>query len=229
MITRPTSSSGAASRPDCATRPRILVTGFGPFPGAPVNPTERLIGELSGHASTAGARLAVLPVDYEAAPARLAALAADGPPDIAIHFGLSAGASGFTLERRARNEIARSRPDNAGRQPAAARIRDGAPDLDTSLPVDEIHAALAARGLPVAWSDDAGGYLCNYVFYLSRGHLCPGLVPDMAGFIHVPPLKEDSPEGPRTMSLRSLVDGAALVVETCRLAWRERHGGGAAA
>ena len=53
------------------TGPRVLVTGFEPFPGAPVNPTEWLVGRLSGMppaiAGMRAFRAEMLPVAYAVA------------------------------------------------------------------------------------------------------------------------------------------------------------------
>lgn len=208
-------------------RPRLLVTGFGPFPGAPVNPTEKLIEALAADPAAldglAEFRTEVLPVEYAAVPGRLDALGAEFAPDIAIHFGLSAEAQGFTLEKRAQNVVATGRPDNAGDLPAETTIMPGGGDLAATLPLEPIHAALAAKGLPVSWSDDAGGYLCNYLFYLSCARLRAAFAPCMAGFIHVPPLRTPGEGGPaNAMSLDELLAGALAVIETCVGEWQRR-------
>ena len=87
---------------------RVWVTGFGPFPGAPVNPTERLVEQLGGLAPEAiGASALVceaLPSEFS----RAAELVDDRhraiAPDIAVHFGLHRDAAGFRLERQAVNQ-----------------------------------------------------------------------------------------------------------------------------
>lgn len=202
--------------------PRILITGFSVFPGAPVNPTEKLIAALRDDglfAVSGNIRMEVLPVEYAAVPGRLEALGRDFAPDIAIHFGLSARATGFTLERWARNGIAADRLDNSGTQPVSTLIIDGAGDFASTLPLDAIAAALASSGLPVAWSDDAGGYLCNYLFYLSRSPEFPAFASSMSGFVHVPPLRDHQPEHPHAMSLDELLSGAAAIVSACAATW----------
>lgn len=204
-------------------RPRILVTGFSAFPGAPVNSTERLVAELRDRlpelAAAGSIATAVLDVDYGKLPEALRRLAAAEQPDIAIHFGLSAAASGFVLERLARNAYG-GKPDNAGHIPAAARICDGDEALPSTLPLDALHAALAAKGIPVGWSDDAGGYLCNYVFYLSRSPVLEEFSPGMSGFIHVPPLREgETADVEGAIELETLVDGALIAIRVCAEAW----------
>ncbi|MGO4833963.1 hypothetical protein AB4144_17015 [Rhizobiaceae sp. 2RAB30] len=207
-------------------RPRILVTGFSAFPGAPVNPTERLVAELRDRlpqlAALGSITTAVLDVDYGKLPAALRRLAA-GEPDIAIHFGLSAAATGFVLERLARNAYG-GKPDNAGHVPLAARICDGDDVLPSTLPLDALYGALTAKNIPVTWSDDAGGYLCNYLFYLSRSPAFDEFAPGMSGFIHVPSLREGAASGPTgAMDLETLVDGALLAIRICAESWTARR------
>ena len=197
-------------------RPRVLLTGFSVFPGAPSNPTEALVASLTERApdSGGGFRAAVLSVEYDTIAMQLAALCADFEPDIAIHFGLAGECAGFRLEQVARNTNACARPDNLGRMPASAAICKGPETLASTLPLDGIARRLEAAGLPVEWSDDAGGYLCNTVFTLSAAHACDGLVPSMTGFIHVPP------EG--KMSPADLRRGALIAIDASVEAWRER-------
>jgi pyroglutamyl-peptidase len=170
--------------------PRLLVTGFEPFPGAPVNPTEWLVDTLGREPPAidgiAAFRAEVLPVDYREVGPRLSRIGREFRPDIAIHFGLAAECRGFRLERIARNSFAGARPDNAGAMPSSERICEGPAEIPSNLPLQTIHDALAAERLPVEWSDNAGAYLCNMVFTLSRAHGCEGFSPAMSGFIHVP-------------------------------------------
>lgn len=205
-------------------RPRILVTGFGPFPGAPLNPTRTMVEAFRADparlARLGVVRTEVLDVDYAAVPLRLAELGTDFAPDIAIHFGLSDRARGFTLERLARNEIAADRPDNSGAQPLPDVIEPDGGDHPSGLPLGEIAETLDRAGLPWSWSDDAGGYLCNYLFYLSRSPDFPGFAPAISGFVHVPPLKEAEPENAGALPLADLVRGAKLVVAASAEAWR---------
>lgn len=205
-----------------AARPRVLVTGFEPFPGAPVNPTEKLVAALSANPPVfdgAGEfRAEILPVDYAAVGPRLSAIGHAFAPDIAVHFGLAQECSGFRLERLARNRFEPDRPDNSGalREPGA--ICTGPETFDSGLPLDAIHQRLSALGLPVEWSDDAGGYLCNMVFTLSRAHACDGFAPAMSGFVHVPLTGEGL-----ALSDAGLLAGALVIVEECLAGWRERQ------
>lgn len=200
--------------------PRVLVTGFSVFPGAPLNPTEHLVpliearrGDYAGlcHLTTE-----VYPVDYQGLPARLEAACINGSPHIAIHFGLSAKAQGITLERLARNAYGVGRPDNVGYAPEAAHIRASGEHYPSTLPFDAIYGALKEANIPASLSDDAGDYLCNYLFYLSRSKLCPGFEPALSGFIHVPPLNEGRESEPaNALDLDTLARAADIAIRTC--------------
>lgn len=199
--------------------PRVLVTGFEPFPGAPFNPTEWLAAQLAeappAIAGIGAFRAEVLPVSYAAVGPRLTEIGRDFAPDIAIHFGLARDCAGFRLERVARNRFAALHADNEGVMPAAGPICAGPETFASSLPLDAIHAALAAAGLPVEWSDDAGGYLCNTVFTLSLARAAPGFAPRMSGFVHVPlvaPETEAAAAPSCGFDRTMLLGGAALII-----------------
>ena len=172
------------------TLPRVLVTGFEPFPGASVNPTQRLVEHLRseppGIEGMAAFRAELLPVDYKAIGPRLSHIGRTFAPDIALHFGLAHGCGGFRLERLARNSFLNAKPDNNGFTPVDGPICKAPALMESRLPLQAIHDALAAEGLPVVWSDDAGGYLCNVVLTLSLAAACEGFSPRIGGFVHVP-------------------------------------------
>jgi len=197
-------------------RPRVLLTGFSVFPGAPSNPTEALAKSLRDNPPEVEAELRaeVLVVEYETIATQLVDLSRDFQPDIALHFGLARECKGFRLERVARNTNAHARPDNRGNLPASAAICKGPETLESTLPLQRIARALDAASLPVEWSDDAGGYLCNTVFMLSAAHTCEGLSPSMTGFIHVPASDR--------LPLDDLRRGALIALDACLDTWREK-------
>ncbi len=204
---------------DMRSPPRVLVTGFESFPGAPVNPTAWLAATLALQPPSglpgSHFRTAVLPVDYRAVRGALETAAAGFDPDIAIHFGLAASCRGFRLERTGRNRFASAPLDNRGWRPPDGPIVDGAATFQPTLPLLEVHAALTAAGLPVEWSDDAGGYMCNAAMVLSLAGLIPGLAPKFSGFVHVPLAGKGAPLSPA-----QLLVGARIVIATAVGAFR---------
>ncbi len=163
-------------------------------------------------------------MDYAAAPRALEAIGADFGPDIAIHFGLALQAQGFRLERTARNLCTSEVPDNSGISRAGQAIVADAPDRIPTLPLEAIAARLAEAGLPVQWSDDAGGYLCNLVmFHALSDRIVPDYCPAMAGFVHVPLLDRMRGEGQGDLPVlteRQLLLGAQIVIGAALASFR---------
>src|SRR4051794_30747683 len=117
----------------------ILITGFGPFLGAPYNPTGPLVSELARrrHPAFANVRRVahVFPVSYEAVDRELPALLKRERPDALIMFGLAVRARQMRIEMRARNAVTRMLPGcertNPARRYHPAR---GTPDRPIAQP-----------------------------------------------------------------------------------------------
>ena len=168
--------------------PKLLVTGFGPFPGAKRNPTETLVRALAGEApKTFGAgalKAVVLPTEYRRSWRMLSRLYVGFAPDVVVHFGLHIRARAIHVERIARNRADPAKLDAAGYAPRLGQARRGGPEtLSATLPVAELVAALTDAGVPAARSYDAGAYVCNATLYRS---LYANAAPRV-GFVHVPP------------------------------------------
>ena len=173
---------------------KLLITGFGPFPGVPDNPSANLARRVGRTLSSAGhngvtATTAILPTEWRALPRMLEPLGARLTPDLIIHFGLHERARSFHIEQRARN-LAATRPNTRGENSANRKISRFAPDaLDSPLCASSIAAKLRRRGLPAVSSYDAGDYLCNMAYFLSlaRGRTAAAATPVL--FVHIPSLE----------------------------------------
>ena len=145
----------------------ILVTGFGPFPGAPFNPTETLVKRLARlrRPGLADAKIVphVFPTSYAAVDRDLPKLIGKHKPDALLMFGLAPRTSVLRIETRARNALALL-PDAGGNSPRRAAIVPGKPPA-VAMPAPARHLLAAARtaGVPAVLSRDAGRYLCNYL------------------------------------------------------------------
>ena len=170
-------------------RPVILVTGFGPFPGAPRNASgelaEALAREAPRHLPGYSVVAATLPTEWHDGPRQLASLLDRHEPVVALHFGVSRRATGFVIETRARNALAQV-CDAAGAMPPGLRVAyHGRDELASLLPTTAIVARLRRLGLPVQVSRDAGTYLCNAVLYNSLVDARDS-ASARRGFIHLP-------------------------------------------
>ena len=88
----------------------ILLTGFGPFPGAPTNPTGPLVMELARrrHPAYAGVRRIahVFQTSYDAVDRELPVLPRAGAnPTHLLMFGLASRTRHLRIETRARNAL----------------------------------------------------------------------------------------------------------------------------
>ena len=149
-------------------RPRVLLTGFGPFPGVPENPSGWLAEAFAVRgAPNCDVRGHVLPTEWDAVAALTPHLHESLQPHVMIHFGVSAGATGLRIERTAHNR-AESRADACGAKPASNTIvSEGPTRLETGLPVTELAAHLRAQGHAARASHSCGRYLCNFLYYRS--------------------------------------------------------------
>jgi pyroglutamyl-peptidase len=170
----------------------ILLTGFGPFPGAPYNPTGPLVARLARLRRPALAGVTIVPhvftTSYAAVDRELPALIARHKPDALLMFGLAGRAKWVRIETRARNALAML-PDATSASLRRQTIVTGGPAA-LVLPVPARHLLAAARGarVPVKLSRDAGRYLCNYLCWTAADVVARAQGPRLAAFIHVPPI-----------------------------------------
>ena len=169
---------------------RVLVTGFGKFPGVRTNTTVVLIHALGGHRARL-ARLgidlefATLPVRYAGVAQKLEALDETFKPDAILHFGLAARRKFFSIETRALNRLSNLHCDASGARAPCHAIIPGAPHAArATFPYRQIEAAFRHEGLRGRLSANAGDYVCNESLYLSLAHSNARSI----AFIHVPRL-----------------------------------------
>jgi pyroglutamyl-peptidase len=170
----------------------VLVTGFGPFPGAPFNPTEALVRKLTRlrRPAFADVRLVghVFRTSYAAVDVELPELLARHRPQVVLMFGLAARTRHVRVETCARNIRSRLLADVAGTMPAAYRLDPGAPRVRRGrAPFEALRVAARARGADVRLSHNAGRYLCNYLYWRAAAGGAAGS--RAVVFVHVPLLR----------------------------------------
>jgi pyroglutamyl-peptidase len=168
---------------------RVLLTGFGPFPGVPKNPSAWLAQTLAGQLPSQfdgefDAR--ILPTEWQAT-ALMPRLYTALQPHVMIHFGVSERAETFRIERSAFNRTV-PRADAAGALPLRPAIRSEGPHrIDTTLSAAALAAHLRSCGLPAVASRSAGRYVCNFLYYHSLDWARQQQSTCLVLFVHIPP------------------------------------------
>jgi pyroglutamyl-peptidase len=208
----------------------VLVVGFGPFPGAPRNPSAELVRALGKRRRPALADThvvtAVLPTNYTAVRNELPVLLKRHDPDAVLFFGLASRTRFLRVERRAVNAVTGFYPDAIG---AKLATRTFMPGMPAELPVraDVIRLAVAARsaGIDARLSRDAGRYICNAALYQTLHAAREGNRPRLVAFVHIPRprrrVRLDGKPGRPRPALQNLVRAGeailvALMAETRR-------------
>jgi pyroglutamyl-peptidase len=205
---------------------RVLITGFGPFPGAPYNPTQELVARLSHLRRPALGDVDlsshIFPVSYAAVDRQLPALLAKHRPQALLMFGLASRTSYVRIETRARNAVTTIWPDAEH-----ARVGKGsiAPERDALMfgpHTAKLLRAALGTGIDARTSRNAGSYLCNYLSWRAIEAAASDHGPRLTAFIHVPLLAREGTSGRkgkgRRIHLEELVDaGEAMLMAMVKL------------
>jgi pyroglutamyl-peptidase len=216
-------ASASGSQPT-ARRLRVLLTGFGPFPGAPFNPTPALVArllrlrrpaldgvDLTGH---------IFQVTYQTVDRELPDLLARHRPDALLMFGLADRTPYVRVETRARNAVTMLWPDADHTRVRKGSIAPGVDALSFGPHTAKLLRAARATGVDVRASRNAGSYLCNYLSWRAIEATRTADGPALAAFVHVPLVARDA--GVRRnatdrITSEELVDtGEAVLIEMIR-------------
>ncbi|MET0222662.1 MAG: pyroglutamyl-peptidase I [Tardiphaga sp.] len=205
---------------------RILITGFGPFPGAPVNPTQSLVARLAALRRPALAdvtRIAhIFDVTYATVDRDLPQLIARHRPDALLMFGLAARTPFVRIESRARNAVTLLWPDAGHTAVRRGSIVPGAHAMQFGPHTTRLLRAARGTGVDVRASRDAGRYLCNYLSWRAIEAVQRPGGPKLAAFVHIPLLARDAASSRMTLDEVTRA-GEAVLLETLRLARASRR------
>ncbi|OIV91081.1 hypothetical protein TanjilG_17041 [Lupinus angustifolius] len=192
--------------PAAAAVTTVHVTGFKKFHGVSENPSETIVNNLKVYMNKKGlpkglvigscdvletaGQGALVPL-YQTLQSSISAKESEFSSSnkiIWLHFGVNSGATRFAIERQAVNEATFLCPDEMGWKPQKVPIvsSDGAISgiRESTLPAEEITKALAKKGYDVVTSNDAGRFVCNYVYYHSLRFSEENSTKSL--FVHVP-------------------------------------------
>lgn len=178
-----------ALSPQAHAKRIVMLTGFEPFGGRPVNSSAQSIEVLA--ASGLGERdgieykVCILPVEYDKAAKKAQECYEQIKPNMVISTG--EGDCNVRLELRAHNyDDTPGFADNGGVVRESTPIERGAPAHELlTLPVPDLYCTgMAEMGPPLSTSISPGYYVCNNTAYHMARFLKPKQIP--FGFVHVP-------------------------------------------
>jgi pyroglutamyl-peptidase len=208
---------------------RCLLTAFQPFDGSSWNASLEgcraflAARERGDRPNDLEVRFEVLPVEYGADTVAVEAALLDwrrsgAAPDLILHTGQAAGAREVRVERLAVNVRYADEGQNRALFPQIRIEDEGPAALFSTLPVDEVAAAIKAVDVPGTVSNHAGIYLCNHVLYQSlrraeREGIAAGR---WIGFLHVPALPQQAAPGQPFLSAADIGKAIAVTLEYAR-------------
>jgi pyroglutamyl-peptidase len=199
--------------------PKLLATGFEPFNGYSVNPSDELVKTIDGR-KIAGYDIvgATLPLDYTTALDKLEKLLAAHNPQVILCCGQASRAT-ISIERIAINALGTKRADNYGNTPETDVIDVEAPAAYYSnIDPRPLVEALKGEGIPAYVSYHAGTYGCNWILFSILHRIATGKIRGRVTFIHLPPLPSQALEKDKmelaTMPLQNIVRAMEVVIQT---------------
>ncbi len=208
---------------------KIMVTGFEPFDGSDVNPSEQVVKRLVEHNPITKVQLAalILPVDRTRAPEILLQAIDEQKPRGIICLGEAHTRAAVCVERVAVNLMDFRIADNRGNIVVDEEIIPGGPAaFFATLPVRDIFNEIKAHGVPVELSLSAGAFLCNQVMYRLLHHLKEHQLQIPAGFIHLPRLPEQAAKNGimlPSMAVETSIFGITIAIQVLAKKIREKE------
>ena len=195
---------------------KVLITGFDPFGGEPINPALEAVKKLPEIISGAEIIKLEIPTVFRKSLEKIEEAIIKENPDIVISVGQAGGRFGITPERVAINIDDARIKDNEGNQPLDIRIfEDGENAYFSNLPVKAMVKEVTDGGLPASLSNTAGTFVCNHVMYGILYLINKKYPNKKGGFIHVPYVSSQVISKPNTpyMSLDDITSGLELCIK----------------
>ncbi len=186
------------------TGKKLLITGFEPFGGEPLNSSWEAVQKLPEQIRSYRLTKLRIPTVFGRGSEAVLRAADELSPDVILCVGQAGNRAAVTPEVIGINLRESRIADNDGNRPGNVPVcGEGPAAYFATVPVREMAAAVRKAGIESALSFSAGAYVCNDVFYtlLHRFHGTGTRV----GFIHVPPAAEQAKEGRVCLPLEDIV------------------------
>lgn len=145
---------------------KVLITGFDPFGGEPINPAWEAVKRLPDNIDGVEIVKLQIPTVFKKSAKKLFENIDTVKPDVVICVGQAGGRYEFCVERVAINLDDGRIPDNEGYQPVDVKVfEDGENAYFSNLPIKAMVEEVKKAGIPAAVSNTAGTYVCNHIMY----------------------------------------------------------------
>ena len=198
---------------------KLLITGFEPFDGFTINPSEEVAKTLDGQRIGRYDIVSlVLPLDYKKALDLLDYALDKHEPKVVLCCG-QANRAVITIERIAINILNTNRPDNYGNIPETDIINhEGPAAYFANLNPHRLVDILKENDIPAEVSYYAGAYGCNWLLYNLLQRIETNDLDILTTFIHLPPLPTQAIQKDMmtlaTMPLELQVEALLTIIES---------------
>ena len=195
---------------------KILVTGFDPFGGEPINPAIESVKRLPDNIEGAEIIKLEIPTVRKKSLEKIEKAINEHNPDVILSIGQAGGRFDISIERVGINLDDFRIPDNEGNQIIDEPVfPDGENSYFVKLPVKSMVQNVQKNNIPASVSYTAGTFVCNHVLYGVLYLIEKKYKGKKSGFIHIPFLPQqvvDKRNMP-SMELNTIVKGLTAAIE----------------
>ena len=195
---------------------KILVTGFDPFGGEPINPAIESVKRLPDNIEGAEIIKLEIPTVRKKSLEKIEKAINEHNPDVILSIGQAGGRFDISIERIGINLDDFRIPDNEGNQIIDEPIfPDGENSYFVKLPVKAMVQNVQKNNIPASVSYTAGTFVCNHVLYGVLYLIEKKYKGKKSGFIHIPFLPQQVVDKRNTpsMELNTIVKGLTAAIE----------------
>ena len=195
---------------------KILVTGFDPFGGEPINPAIESVKRLPDNIAGAEIIKLEIPTVRKKSLEKIEKAINEHNPDVILSIGQAGGRFDISIERIGINLDDFRIPDNEGNQIIDEPVFPaGENSYFVKLPVKSMVQNVQKNNIPASVSYTAGTFVCNHVLYGVLYLIEKKYKGKKSGFIHIPFLPQqvvDKRNMP-SMELNTIVKGLTAAIE----------------
>ena len=195
---------------------KILVTGFDPFGGEPINPAIESVKKLPDNIAGAEIIKLEIPTVRKKSLEKIEKAINEHNPDVILSIGQAGGRFDISIERVGINLDDFRIPDNEGNQIIDEPVfPDGENSYFVKLPVKAMVQNVQKNNIPASVSYTAGTFVCNHVLYGVLYLIEKKYKGKKSGFIHIPFLPQQVVDKRNTpsMELNTIVKGLTAAIE----------------